>query len=353
MVGKWRLISLALLLQPTFCNVLPQIPLTSNSLSATNQNISMELFNDLEELSRIVDISYCVGITGTGIQKPFLCASRCQDFENFELVTEYVPYPGNEDHHGPGHLGRSQKRSMDTEKVKCTDCTVHLGFLTSWQYTKPLVLPHVEELVQKYPDYKLTLVGHSLGGAVAALASLDFQARGWNPQVTTFGEPKIGNQGLIEYLDKTFAKAGEEGITSRYRRVTHVDDPVPLLPLTEWGYQPHAGEVYISKSDLSPEVQDLQYCEGDADPNCIAGAEIGRDNPTTPTVEQRADIEGLKDWWIETKGTFSIPPRWRVWQILFAHRDYFWKLGLCVPRLNPEDRYRKNPHDDDDELKEL
>lgn len=64
-----------------------QVPLAGKSLSATNANISVELFNDLEELSRIVDISYCVGLTGTGIQKPFLCASRCQDFEDFELVT--------------------------------------------------------------------------------------------------------------------------------------------------------------------------------------------------------------------------------------------------------------------------
>ncbi len=52
---------------------------------SANRNITVELFAELEELARIVDISYCVGTTG--IQKPFLCASRCQDFEGFELVT--------------------------------------------------------------------------------------------------------------------------------------------------------------------------------------------------------------------------------------------------------------------------
>lgn len=51
------------------------------------QNVSPELFSDLEELSRIVDISYCVGLTGTGIQKPFHCLSRCHEFEGFELIT--------------------------------------------------------------------------------------------------------------------------------------------------------------------------------------------------------------------------------------------------------------------------
>jgi hypothetical protein len=35
-----------------------------------------------------VDIAYCVGTAGLGIQKPFSCASRCgdRDFETFELV---------------------------------------------------------------------------------------------------------------------------------------------------------------------------------------------------------------------------------------------------------------------------
>lgn len=49
------------------------------------RSISTQLFVQLEELSRIVDIAYCVGTTG--IQKPFLCASRCQDFDHFELIT--------------------------------------------------------------------------------------------------------------------------------------------------------------------------------------------------------------------------------------------------------------------------
>lgn len=64
-----------------------QAPLAEALPSTSKYTVSIELFNDLEELSRIVDISYCVGLTGTEILKPFLCASRCQDFPSFELVT--------------------------------------------------------------------------------------------------------------------------------------------------------------------------------------------------------------------------------------------------------------------------
>lgn len=180
---------------------------------------------------------------------------------------EYIPYPGDEDVDEDEHARSLRKRAINPQKAECTDCTVHAGFMTSWRHTRPHILPHLKELVQEYPDYQVTLVGHSLGGAVAAIASLDFESRGWKPQVTTFGEPRIGNQGLMQYIDKSFSDAGHLNITGRYRRVTHVDDPVPLLPLTEWGYQMHAGEIYISKPELSPEVKDLRYCVGDEDPN--------------------------------------------------------------------------------------
>lgn len=63
-----------------------QIPLVQQH-APTNHSVSPALFKDLEELSRIVDIAYCVGGFGLGIEKPFQCPSRCGDFESFELVT--------------------------------------------------------------------------------------------------------------------------------------------------------------------------------------------------------------------------------------------------------------------------
>lgn len=50
-----------------------------------HRNVSTELFEDLEELARLVDISYCVGTTG--IYRPFRCLSHCSVFDGFELVT--------------------------------------------------------------------------------------------------------------------------------------------------------------------------------------------------------------------------------------------------------------------------
>lgn len=54
-------------------------------VTAQTQDVSRDVFNSLEELSRLVDISYCVGTTG--VQQPFQCLSRCAEFPDFELIT--------------------------------------------------------------------------------------------------------------------------------------------------------------------------------------------------------------------------------------------------------------------------
>ncbi len=78
---------------PTSSGIVGTIPSSSFSSDSdykSNEDkehrpISPRLYNDLEELSRLVDIAYCVGTTG--IEHPFLCAGRCQEFPGVELVT--------------------------------------------------------------------------------------------------------------------------------------------------------------------------------------------------------------------------------------------------------------------------
>ncbi|MCJ1399651.1 hypothetical protein MMC11_002853 [Xylographa trunciseda] len=399
-------VCLYLLFLGTGTNGLPtsQVPLSAPPALSSNRTVSKEFFYELEELARIVDISYCVGTTG--IQKPFLCASRCQEFPGFELVKtwntgplladscgyiaishfpspkriivafrgtysiantiidlstipqEYAPYPGDDGPDTPSDsiidlLWRPLKhvrRVAEAAEDKCDDCTVHLGFMTSWRQTRTEILPHLVEAIKKYPDYQLTLVGHSLGGAVAALASLEFKARGWNPKVTTFGEPRIGNQPLMKYMDDRFLHEGEDESSSMYRRVTHVDDPVPLLPLEEWGFKMHAGEVFISKPKLSPAINDVQHCEGDEDPQCIMAGDSTATGPADDETELWLEYSKLTEIWNDGTGILAIPARYKLWQLFFAHRDYFWRLGLCIPGGDPVDWYREYPHNETDEL---
>ncbi|KAJ6135999.1 hypothetical protein N7512_001159 [Penicillium capsulatum] len=245
-------------------------------------------------------------------------------------------------------------------------------------------MSQVSAALAQYPDYKVTLVGHSLGGAVAALAGLEMQLKGWNPTVTTFGEPMVGNEPFAEYLDKRF-RMGSGSLTDdpdnaphhRFRRVTHVDDPVPLLPLAEWGYAPHAGEIFISQHSLPPSLGDVRSCVGSHDSRCIAGSDTSavlkniyqdvniplvalqpsfdscssrprnidirldrqmvlgegerarKDPVACPNQDVTAPLYPLHwDWSL-------IPARYRLWELFYAHRDYFWRIGLCVPGGDP------------------
>ena len=274
------------------------------------------------------------------------------------IPQEYAPYPGDEDVDTPSESSvdllwkprQYVRRMTGAAKDKCDNCTVHLGFMTSWRQTRVEILPYLEEAIRKYPDYQLTLVGHSLGGAVAALASLEFKTRGWNPRVTTFGEPRIGNQPLMKYMDDRFLPANEDESAAMYRRVTHVDDPVPLLPLEEWGYRMHAGEVFITKPELSPLVSDIQHCQGDEDPQCITSGDSTTMVPTDDETGSWLEHANLTEIWNDGTRVLTIPARYKLWQLFFAHRDYFWRLGLCIPGGDPWDWYRDYPHNETDEF---
>jgi len=302
--------------------------------ASTNASITSDLLDSLHELARLVDIAYCVSTTG--VQKPFECLSWCTEFSDFELLEtfntgplladtagylaldhrpddpriilafrgtynvantitdlstlpqKYVPYaPPNDTLSQAIDFGR---KLFSIDKNDCANCTVHAGFLKSWLSSRESIIDSIEGAKTKNPAYTIHITGHSLGGAVGLLAALDFQARGWRPIVTTFGEPRVGNDAFVDYV---------ESMDWTYRRVTHVDDPVPLLPPMNMGFRSHGSELYVKKMDLPAEIEDVVICDGAEDEECSASGENSR-----------------------------------LWQLFFSHRDYFVRMGLCMRKDN-------------------
>lgn len=107
----------------------------------------------------------------------------------------------------------------------------------------------------------------------------------------------------------------------------------------------HAGEIYITKAALSPEIVDVRHCFGDEDDTCIAGEDSSLANNSSTMSQSRLIARGLGDDLLETVreaelvsragGPWTVPTRYKLWQLFFAHRDYFWRLGLCVPGGDP------------------
>ncbi|KAJ5894177.1 Lipase class 3 [Penicillium taxi] len=111
----------------------------------------------------------------------------------------------------------------------CTNCYAHHGFWNYWQQVANNVTELLNNTVIDYPDYKLDIVGHSLGGALATLAGTELQAKGFpHLRIWTFGSPKVGNFKLAEFITNKI---------SNIYRVTHASDPVPLQPgLWDWSH---------------------------------------------------------------------------------------------------------------------
>ncbi|CCH42272.1 putative secreted protein [Wickerhamomyces ciferrii] len=146
---------------------------------------------------------------------------------------------------------------------KCHDCKVHYGFYRDLGKISNSIIKPVDELFAKYPDFKLIVVGHSLGGALATLVGIEFRVKGYEPLVIAYGCPKLMNSQLAAWVNKIFKvdnladkiNSGED-IDWGLIRIVHEDDYVPMLPPSF----EHAGlEFYIKRKDLPHKYSDIDF----------------------------------------------------------------------------------------------
>lgn len=144
-------------------------------------------------------------------------------------------------------------------------CFVHQGFYSAWKAVEAGVISAVTSLRAQpaYASYQVVVSGHSLGGAIAALAMLKFNTLGWNPVGYTFGQPRMG--------EGDFASVFNTLVSANFWRGTRVSDGIPCDPPY---FETPEREFYqqLDTSSLSTTV----LCVGDADSNCNRGnAQVG------------------------------------------------------------------------------
>jgi len=147
----------------------------------------------------------------------------------------------------------------------CPGCLVHTGFAEAYDELKTEMLAALENLSCK----RISVTGHSLGAAVATLATLDLRA-GHGLAVPTsmlFGAPRVGND---HFVTAFVAAADRQGLAAPAWRIVHYHDPVPRLPpaLPEgfpFSYRHVPREVYYTDENSSA----FQVCDGSGeDPSC-------------------------------------------------------------------------------------
>ncbi|KAK0188491.1 lipase [Armillaria mellea] len=118
---------------------------------------------------------------------------------------------------------------------------VHSGFKESQADSATTVLSSVRTAMSRFSTASVTVVGHSLGGAIALLDGvyLDLQLPTASVSVISYGMPRVGNQAFADYVDAHVS-------------VSHVNnkkDPVPILPGRFLGFHHPSGEKHITDSN--------------------------------------------------------------------------------------------------------
>ncbi|KAF7721090.1 hypothetical protein EC973_005420 [Apophysomyces ossiformis] len=116
---------------------------------------------------------------------------------------------------------------------------VHGGFYKAYLEVAEKVITNMRKQLDEYPDYKVVVTGHSLGGAFAVLGAMDLYQRDArftksNMKIYTYGGPRVGNPDFAYYVTGT-------GI-DLFRTVNN-RDIVPHLPPQSFGFL-HPGVEY-------------------------------------------------------------------------------------------------------------
>lgn len=191
-------------------------------------------------------------------------------------------------------------KKMDT----CENCAIHDGFAKGFNETMENAGPQIEKYLGNNTDYKMYVIGHSLGAAQAQLFATQFKLLGYDPYMVNFGQPRLGNPEFAAYINQLWFN--DTGLVvndaRRFYRVTHWNDVVPGVP--DWlNYTHSIGEVYIDDESVYPKLDKVVVCEGGENPLCH-------------------------------RGTFNL---WQRINFLQNHLAYIFYIGLCAFNIGRRD----------------
>ena len=82
------------------------------------------------------------------------------------------------------------------------NCEVHSGFYGATMSVFPDVLAEVKRLQSLHKTYAVKVTGHSLGGALAQLTSMELIKNGIHATMINFGQPRVGDDAYAAYSNK-------------------------------------------------------------------------------------------------------------------------------------------------------
>uniref|UniRef100_A0A7C8YPZ0 Triacylglycerol lipase n=2 Tax=Opuntia streptacantha TaxID=393608 RepID=A0A7C8YPZ0_OPUST len=136
-----------------------------------------------------------------------------------------VAFRGTQEHSIQNWVEDLYWKQLDLKYPDMPDAMVHHGFYDAYHNTmlRPGVINGVKRAKEFFGDLQIFVIGHSMGGAMAAICALDLTVHHnmTNVQVTTYGQPRIGNAVFASYYSQLLPNT---------IRITHEHDMVPHLP---------------------------------------------------------------------------------------------------------------------------
>lgn len=130
--------------------------------------------------------------------------------------------------------------TVDSMSDVCDGCKAEHGFHSVWHEIDDEIIQDLSELGCGPGEDPIFITGHSLGAAVATVATLELHSKGFDVRAAYFFEsPRVGNKAFAEYFDSQFN--GQD-----VWRITHNADPVPSVP-DGFGYHHTGQEVFFDK----------------------------------------------------------------------------------------------------------
>ena len=130
------------------------------------------------------------------------------------------------------------KHNVDTDFIPMSDefdWKVHEGFNNSAQ----IVINYLSEndIYKKGDTRRLTVIGHSLGGAMSTLVASHFADT--VDRVVTFGSPRVGDEGFVKHYNDLLA--------DKTIRVVNDNDVVPDTPFRIQGFRHVDHELFLEE----------------------------------------------------------------------------------------------------------
>jgi len=138
---------------------------------------------------------------------------------------------------------------------------VHIGFHQTWKS----YMEEVRAFLRGKNPTHIHCVGHSLGGALAMLNADFFTAnKVAGVSVYTFGAPRVGSRNFSSDLTRRIG-------ADRIFRVSHIADPVPMIPTFPFLHLPYSAPAFVIGTGLisfgahsmtdsyAPRVADLSW----------------------------------------------------------------------------------------------